>query len=217
MNSSTHLLSRYLDHCRFERGLSENTLSAYEHDLLRYAEGLESLGSDLLAVDIRGLEKVMLLLSQAGLSVRSQSRAVSVIRGLHAWLAADQVLHAAPLADTAVKVKPQLRHAAHLAVPGQLGAQETRRFVEGLPGVTGLFAGITAKHRKVDLCVSEVPADVNAGNTDHPHTGITYFLLDQPRQLPLEVIRHTLGAAVFFCHVSSAPMISPPTGSGRSP
>jgi len=91
MADASRLLRRYLDHCRFERGLSENTLSAYEHDLERYLEALELQGSSALEVDIRGLERYLALVHELGLSVRSQSRAVSVLRGFHGWLCAEQL------------------------------------------------------------------------------------------------------------------------------
>ncbi|MDP2361789.1 MAG: tyrosine recombinase [bacterium] len=91
MVETGRLLRRYLDHCRFERGLSENTLSAYEHDLLRYFEALELQDRSPLDVDIRGLERYLALVAELGLSVRSQSRAVSVLRGFHAWLTAEDL------------------------------------------------------------------------------------------------------------------------------
>jgi integrase/recombinase XerD len=91
VSDSSRLLRRYLDHCRFERGLSENTIAAYEHDLLRYFEFLEIDDLSPLEVDIRGLERFLALVSELGLSVRSQSRAVSVLRGFHAWLAGEQL------------------------------------------------------------------------------------------------------------------------------
>jgi integrase/recombinase XerD len=96
MPDTQRLLRRYLDHCRFERGLAENTLAAYEHDLLRYLEALEMLDTGPLEVDIRGLERYLVLVSELGLSVRSQSRAVSVLRGFHAWLAAEQLRSSDP-------------------------------------------------------------------------------------------------------------------------
>lgn len=102
MADANRLLRRYLDHCRYERGLSENTLSAYEHDLLRYLEALDLQGSSALEVDIRGLERYLALVHELGLSVRSQSRAVSVLRGFHAWLCAEHLRPSDParLLDT---------------------------------------------------------------------------------------------------------------------
>jgi integrase/recombinase XerD len=125
-----HLLSRYLDHCRFERGLSENTLSAYEHDLLRYLDGLETLGTSALEVDIHGLERLMGLLADYGLSVRSQSRAVSVIRGLHAWLAAEELRSSDParLLETPRLIRP---------LPRTLSGPEILRLLELPPEEPG--------------------------------------------------------------------------------
>jgi integrase/recombinase XerD len=96
MAEADHLLRRYLDHCRYERALAANTLTAYEHDLRRYLEALPLLGLDALSINIRGLSRYLALVAELGLGVRSQSRAVSVIRGFHAWLAAEGLRRSDP-------------------------------------------------------------------------------------------------------------------------
>ncbi|MFA7332316.1 MAG: site-specific tyrosine recombinase [Candidatus Delongbacteria bacterium] len=123
MSDTSRLLRRYLDHCRYERGLAENTLSAYEHDLLRYFEALELQGLGPLEVDIRGLERYLVWVNELGLSVRSQSRAVSVLRGFHAWLAAENLRGSDParLLDT-----PRLIR----TLPRTLSADEMNRLLE---------------------------------------------------------------------------------------
>jgi len=131
MSETSRLLRRYLDHCRFERGLAENTLAAYEHDLARYLEALELQGSGPLEVDIRGLERYLALVHELGLSVRSQSRAVSVMRGFHGWLVAEHLRPSDParLLDT-----PRLIR----SLPRTLDRGEMERLLTPPPVLEGL-------------------------------------------------------------------------------
>lgn len=123
MAESDRLLRRYLDHCRYERALSVNTLAAYEHDLSRYLEALPGLGLDSLSIDIRGLSRYLALVAELGLGVRSQSRAVSVIRGYHAWLAAEGLRRSDParLLETPRLVR---------TLPRTLSRKEAERLLE---------------------------------------------------------------------------------------
>lgn len=80
------LLERYLEFLMLEKGLSRNTLSAYENDLRRYLEHLGRRG--VTGIDAATPEHVrshISLLSELGLSPASISRALSSIRGLHTF------------------------------------------------------------------------------------------------------------------------------------
>jgi integrase/recombinase XerD len=87
---------QYMDYCRLDRGLAANTLAAYQHDLRLYEEGLASLQLNLQSVGIDGLQKFTGLITGLGLAVRSQARVVSVVRGFHAWLAAEEIRSSDP-------------------------------------------------------------------------------------------------------------------------
>jgi len=80
------LLERYHEFLLLEKGSSENTLSAYELDLRRYAEYLTERGVrsiDRIATShIRGY---VAELSGTGLAPSSVARAISAIRGLHKY------------------------------------------------------------------------------------------------------------------------------------
>jgi len=139
MSDNSRLLRRYLDHCRFERGLAENTLAAYEHDLLRYFEALDLQDLSPLEVDIRGLERYLAMVGELGLSVRSLSRAVSVLRGFHAWLAAEGLRGSDPsrLLETPRLVR---------TLPRTLGREEMERLLEPPAApADGLRAWLTAR------------------------------------------------------------------------
>jgi integrase/recombinase XerD len=91
-------LDVFLAHVRLEKGLAANSVEAYGRDLRRYAEHLASLGiSDWAAVGRGEVQAHLVGLVEAGLSPRSQARALSAIRSLHALLVREKL---APLDPT---------------------------------------------------------------------------------------------------------------------
>ncbi len=91
-------LDLFLTHARIEKGLAANSVDAYGRDLRRYAAHLETLG--VRAWDAVGRGEVQAHLAELlrlGLSPRSQARALSAIRSLHALLVAQGL---APLNPT---------------------------------------------------------------------------------------------------------------------
>jgi integrase/recombinase XerD len=90
-------LDLFLAHIRVEKGLAENTVEAYGHDLRRYVEHLGRLGIDgwdrVGRAEIRAhLEELV----RAGISPRSQARALSAIRQLHLLLVTERIAAADP-------------------------------------------------------------------------------------------------------------------------
>jgi integrase/recombinase XerD len=85
-------LDLFLSHVRLEKGLSANTVEAYGRDLRRYAEQLAGAGvTDWAAVTRRDVQAHLADLVRRGLSPRSQARALSAIRQLHALLVAEKL------------------------------------------------------------------------------------------------------------------------------
>ncbi len=83
-------LHAYLDHLRFERGLSPQTLQAYEGDLSRLQLFLrEEHGTTLREARESELVSFVLFLGEAGLHPRSQARALSAVRGFYRFLVAE--------------------------------------------------------------------------------------------------------------------------------
>ncbi len=74
-------LAAWLDHLRVERGLSDNTLAAYETDLRKLASFAEERGQALLALGQAQLVEFVAALRSQGLSARSQGRHVHSLRG----------------------------------------------------------------------------------------------------------------------------------------
>ncbi|MBV71971.1 MAG: site-specific tyrosine recombinase XerD [Myxococcales bacterium] len=81
----------YLDWLRVERGLSKNTLTAYQRDLLSFVSHLD----DGLDLDGVGEQHVLSWLShryQAGVSKRTQSRQLVSLRGFFKYLHVEDIL-----------------------------------------------------------------------------------------------------------------------------
>jgi integrase/recombinase XerD len=94
MNSSLNRanVDLFLDHLTVERGLSRNTLLAYQRDLLRYIDFLESLGKSMLDVSERDIEDFLAHLRNGDvnhppLSPSSSARSIIAVRGFHKFLA----------------------------------------------------------------------------------------------------------------------------------
>jgi integrase/recombinase XerD len=82
----------FLAHVRVEKGLAANTVEAYGRDLRRYALHLARLGvAEWGAVTRAEVLAHLAELVRLGLSARSQARALSAIRQLHALLVAERL------------------------------------------------------------------------------------------------------------------------------
>ena len=79
-------LDDYIQHLLVERGLSTHTVDAYAHDLARFVAWLDDAGVSLDQVDESRVAAHLVTLSQAGLSARTQARALSSIRGFFRFL-----------------------------------------------------------------------------------------------------------------------------------
>ncbi|MAJ28900.1 hypothetical protein CBD41_05780 [bacterium TMED181] len=75
-------ITYWLDHLRIERGLAENTLSAYRRDLVDLANYCQSLGLDFPKGIHRGhLQEYLKSLADAGNSAHSRQRKLVALRG----------------------------------------------------------------------------------------------------------------------------------------
>ena len=87
-----HHLSAFLDHLTAERGLSQNTTSAYRRDLLQWISG--PLSSDLTP---RGVERYLGLLQKDGLARATVARKRAALSSFCRYLAGEGVLHENPV------------------------------------------------------------------------------------------------------------------------
>ena len=122
-------LHGYLAHLRVERGLSPNTLAAYERDLQRYISYLRGLG--LSEPQLVGRSQVAGFLEalRTGtdgarpLAASSASRAVTAVRGWHRFMAEEGI---APEDPSATVRPPQPGR----RLPKALSIEEVRRLLE---------------------------------------------------------------------------------------
>src|SRR3954468_1540656 len=77
-------LERYFSYLRIERGLSANTLEAYEHDLKMYCEHLGS--TSVLRARPSDVSAFIKALYGRNLKPRSAARALAAVKGVHKFL-----------------------------------------------------------------------------------------------------------------------------------
>ena len=92
----------YLDHLKAERGLSGNTIAAYQRDLNRYTDHLRSLGitnpADVGPVAVSGFP---VALAGQGLAPASVGRMTVAVRGLHRFWAGEGITPGDPAREVA--------------------------------------------------------------------------------------------------------------------
>ncbi len=92
------IIERFLDTLWAERGLSDNSLQSYRHDLLHLNERLAARGTTLKAASREDLLAVLAGEVQQGKSPRSISRYLSAYRQFYRWLLRDGKISADPVA-----------------------------------------------------------------------------------------------------------------------
>jgi integrase/recombinase XerD len=90
------LTKHYLRYLKLERGYSPNTVEAYKHDLDWLLGYLEQEGLDPLSVKLEDLEHFAAMLSDHGISAKSQARILSGVRAFYRYLVLDGYLDVDP-------------------------------------------------------------------------------------------------------------------------
>ena len=90
-NADSALIESFLDMMSAERGASANTLSAYKHDLMDFAEHAGQAGSDLKRATRDHVRSQLAKLTRQGLKASSQSRKLSALRGFYSFLYAEGI------------------------------------------------------------------------------------------------------------------------------
>jgi integrase/recombinase XerD len=93
----------FLDHLRFERGLSEQTLTAYRHDVLRLSGFARQLGrASPGEITTQDLRRLILELKDLGLAASSIARNLSAIRTYFGFLLGENLV----VADPSERIEP---------------------------------------------------------------------------------------------------------------
>lgn len=92
------VLRQFLGYLKLEKGLSENSLTAYENDIRRYLDYIFEIKGfdDLSGVDVRHIEDFIGELGGMGLSPGTVARNISSIRGFHLFLVLEGFAKAYP-------------------------------------------------------------------------------------------------------------------------
>ena len=90
-NELEHAVSRYLDVCWLEKGLSDNTLQSYRRDLQAYTDWLLAQGKGaLLTASETQLNAYLTYRHKQKLSARSTARFLSSVRGFYQFCVREQ-------------------------------------------------------------------------------------------------------------------------------
>ncbi len=97
MNSTDLLADQYLNYLLVEKGLSDQTVSAYSSDLSRYMEFLREKGREqITADDTPALMAHLLALQEEGLGPRSRARHLVTLRGFYRFLVQEKIIDSDP-------------------------------------------------------------------------------------------------------------------------
>ena len=95
--SNSEWIDRFLKYLRIEKGVAENTITAYKHDLSMYQAHLR--GTDLIHVQSADVSKFLKFLYARKLKPRSATRAFAAVRGLHKFLMLEKATKENPTAN----------------------------------------------------------------------------------------------------------------------
>lgn len=96
-DEASQLIDAFLDHSWAEKGLSENSLSAYRRDLRVLAHYLAENKLTFIELSREHVQAFLAERFSAGLSARSTSRLLSCVRGFYRWLLREGYVSANPL------------------------------------------------------------------------------------------------------------------------
>ena len=120
-------LKLFLDHLSIERGLSSNTLVAYERDIRSYLRGLERRSVPFEKARQEDVLSLMMSAKEGGRSARSIVRWLVALRTFYRFLVGEQVIQEDP---TRLLESPKLwRH-----LPEVLSQEEVERLLESVKG-----------------------------------------------------------------------------------
>jgi len=89
------IINSYIEYLQFERGLSGNTLVAYERDLHKFAE---ISGKNPLKSGAEEVSRLLRHMHNSGQSAKSQSRILSALRGFYNWAQEEELIDINPTA-----------------------------------------------------------------------------------------------------------------------
>jgi tyrosine recombinase XerD len=122
IDTESRLVESFFDWLRLERGRAANTIAAYRRDVAIYRDWLTEAHLDLETVTPTELEQYVHFLMGSGRSPASVARAVTTVRSLYRYGAAEGLLGA----DPAARLEPT---ALPAALPKALSEAEVERLL----------------------------------------------------------------------------------------
>ncbi|MEQ6918618.1 site-specific tyrosine recombinase XerD [Halomonas aquatica] len=106
---AAELVDAFLDGLWLEQGASDNTLTAYRHDLTRWQARLENAGESLLSPASGILPTWLDERREAGYSLRSNARLLASLRSFYRWALGERLIDHDPLVEVRLpRVRPSL-------------------------------------------------------------------------------------------------------------
>jgi integrase/recombinase XerD len=90
-------IEQFLDNIWLEQGLSDNTLSSYRTDLVKFQQFAESQGDGVLDVSQQSIENYLSYRKEKGLKARSTARCISSLRRLYGYLFREKLMSVNPM------------------------------------------------------------------------------------------------------------------------
>jgi integrase/recombinase XerD len=115
-------VSQFLNYIRVEKGLSENTLQAYRHDLLKFQVFSKSRGLALQDVNTESIYEFLEDLSKQGIGSRSRTRVLVTLRNFFQFLVLEGALESNPCENIE---SPK----SWIALPRTLSLEEVERLL----------------------------------------------------------------------------------------
>jgi integrase/recombinase XerD len=119
------IIERHLDRLRAERGLGNNSVQAYAHDLREFQQHCRELQVEPRALQARIVSGYLEVMAQRGMAVASQRRHLASIRGLAREMVEQKIIEHDPAA--AIKLRPHPR-----ALPRTLGRRDLEMLLEAI-------------------------------------------------------------------------------------
>lgn len=101
------VIDAWLDAIWMEKGLSQNTLSAYRRDLQQFDRWLDSVGRALLAVERTDIERYLAFCLEQKRTARSSARLLSCLRGFYQWQLREARITVDPTLDVSAPKLPR--------------------------------------------------------------------------------------------------------------
>ena len=123
MKSDSTYFAEYLGYLRVEKGLSENTILAYQRDLQKLQQHMTQIAKPILLIDRQGIVEIMRYLQEQGAQGATIARFISVIKGYFRFLQREGVVKQDPTTYLEVRKSWQ-------SLPKFLSQQEVNDLLE---------------------------------------------------------------------------------------